>query len=43
MRDIGGHKMKIIITTLLTALVTIELCNLYIYAQQVGYDLCFNF
>ena len=35
--------MKIIITTLLTALVTIEFCNLIIYAQQVGYDLCFNF
>ena len=43
MRDIGEYKMKIIITTLFTALVTIELCNLYIYAQQVGYNLCYNY
>ena len=35
--------MKIIITVLLTSLVAIEFCNLYIYAQQVGYNLCYNF
>ena len=40
MRDIGEYKMKIIITTLLTALVMIEFCNLYIYYQQVGGNLC---
>ena len=35
--------MKIIITVLLTSLVAIEFCNLFIYAQQIGYDLCYNF
>ena len=35
--------MKIIITVLFTSLVVIEFCNLVIYAQQVGYDLCYNF
>tara|TARA_R100001443_G_scaffold105078_1_gene113983 strand:+ start:2577 stop:2678 length:102 start_codon:yes stop_codon:yes gene_type:complete len=33
--------MKIIITVLFTALVLIEFCNLVIYYQQVGGDLCF--
>ncbi|ANS04593.1 hypothetical protein [uncultured Mediterranean phage] len=32
--------MKIIITILLTSLVAIEFCNLAIYYQQVGFDLC---
>jgi hypothetical protein len=32
--------MKIIITTLLTALVVIEFCNLVIYYEQVGDVLC---
>lgn len=32
--------MKIIITVLLTSLVVIEFCNLYIYYQQVGDNLC---
>jgi len=40
MRDIGEYKMKIIITTLFTALVVIEFCNLYIYHQQINGALC---
>jgi len=40
MSDIGKYKMKIIITTLLTALVAIEFCNLYIYYHQIKGVLC---
>ena len=40
MRDIGEYKMKIIITTLFTALVVIEFCNLYIYYHQIKGVLC---
>jgi hypothetical protein len=32
--------MKIIITILLTALVAIQFCNLVIYYEQVGGNLC---
>lgn len=32
--------MKIIITVLLTSLVVIEFCNLLIYYNQVGGNLC---